>query len=136
MGMWSMWSAPLMISNDLRAISQEFVDVLQNEEVIAVDQDPLSASAQGTILVNNSDVMSAQVSVWHKPLADGSRAVALLNTGVFDAAMYNLTITAKMIGLQPGSSFTARSLWDRKYVGEFVGSAQFWLTPISIIMLK
>merc|ERR1712187_524047 len=112
MGMWSMWSAPLMISNDLRMISQEFVEVLQNEEVIAVDQDPLSASAQGTILVNSSNVMSAQVSVWHKPLVDGSRAVALLNSGVFDAAVYNLNITAEMIGLESGSTFSVRSLWD------------------------
>ena len=70
-------------------------------QVIAVDQDALSASAEGTILVNNSNVMSAQVSVWHKPLADGSRAVALLNTGLFDAATYNLTLTSEMAGLQP-----------------------------------
>mmetsp|Transcript_117365 Transcript_117365/g.374018 ORF Transcript_117365/g.374018 Transcript_117365/m.374018 type:complete len:441 (-) Transcript_117365:88-1410(-) len=136
MGMWSMWSAPLMISNDLRTIAPEFIDVLLNDEVIAIDQDPLSASAKGTILVNNSDVMSAQISVWHKPLADGSRAVALLNTGVFDASTYNLTITASMVGLQQGSSFSARSLWERRELGEFRGSAQFWLEPISILMLK
>ena len=36
MGMWSMWSAPLLMSNDLRTIEQEFVDVLQNEEVSVV----------------------------------------------------------------------------------------------------
>ena len=80
--------------------------------------------------------MSAQVSVWHKPLADGSRAVALLNTGLFDAATYNLTLTSEMAGLQPGASFEARSLWERKDLGQFKGVAQFWLDPTSITMLK
>lgn len=136
MGMWSMWSAPLMLSTDLRTITADFVEMLLNEEVIAVDQDPLGASATGTILVNNSNVMGPQVSVWHKPLADGSQAVALLNTAVFDAAVYNLTLTADLAGLPPGSSFKARSLWDRTDLGEFNGAAQFWLEATSIIMLK
>lgn len=136
MGMWSMWSAPLMMSNDLRTILPEFLDVLLNDEVIAVDQDPLSASAQVSVLVNKSDVMSAQVSVWHKHLADSSVAVALLNTGVFDASVYNVTLSASMIGLAAGQSFSARSLWDRKELGVFHGSAQFWVRPISIIMLR
>ena len=37
-GMWSMWSAPLLMSNDLKSVSPELKDILQNEEVIAVDQ--------------------------------------------------------------------------------------------------
>merc|ERR1712039_685309 len=117
-------------------ITQEFMDVLLNEEVIAVDQDALSSSANGLTVVNNTNVMSAQVSVWHKPLADGTRAVALLNTGLFDAAVYNLTLTSEMIGLQSGQSFHARSLWERKDLGVFRSSAHFWLAPTSIIMLK
>ena len=64
--------------------------------MIAIDQDALGASASGTILVNNTNVMSAQVSVWHKPLADGTRAAALLNTGLFDASGYNLTLTSEV----------------------------------------
>merc|ERR1712039_729588 len=117
-------------------ITQEFMDVLLNEEVIAVDQDALSSSAQGIIIVNNTNVMSAQVSVWHKPLADGTRAVALLNTGLFDASDYNLTLTSEMIGFQPGQCFHARSLWERRDIGTFHGNAQFWLDPTSIMMLK
>ena len=66
--------------------------------MIAIDQDPLGASAEGVILVNNTNVMSAQVSVWHKPLAagKGERAAALLNTGLFDGSYFNLTMTAEV----------------------------------------
>jgi alpha-galactosidase len=110
--------------------------VLLNEEVIAVDQDPLGASADGVIIVNNTNVMSAQVSVWHKPLsAPGTRAAALLNTGLFDAASYNLTLTSSMVGLPDGTRFTARDLFAHKDLGTFDGVAQFWLQPTSITML-
>ena len=38
------------------------------------------------------------MSVWHKQLADGGKAVALLNMGLFDASGFNLTYNAQMIG--------------------------------------
>lgn len=136
MGMWSMWSAPLVMSNDLRDIGEDYVSVLTNAEVIAVDQDDLGASADGVLIVNNSNVMSAQVSVWNKPLSDGSRAVALLNLGLFDAATYNMTLTAELAGLPVGSHFMARDLWLHKELGTFAGTAQFLLQPTSITMLK
>ncbi|CAD5224398.1 unnamed protein product [Bursaphelenchus okinawaensis] len=41
MAVWSIWSAPLIMSNDLRIIPQEFADLLKNTRVIAVNQDPL-----------------------------------------------------------------------------------------------
>lgn len=40
-GMWSMFSAPLLMSNDIKSLSSELKDILQNDEVIAVDQDSL-----------------------------------------------------------------------------------------------
>jgi alpha-N-acetylgalactosaminidase len=41
MSVWSLWSSPLIMSNDLRTITPEFKAILQNKDVIAVDQDPL-----------------------------------------------------------------------------------------------
>ena len=37
--MWSIWSAPLLMSNDLRDIKPEFKAILQNKAVIAINQD-------------------------------------------------------------------------------------------------
>lgn len=142
------------MSNDLRDISQEYIDILLADEVIAIDQvrtfpddecvnystdilqDPLGVSAEGLIIVNNTNVMSAQVSVWHKPLESGERAVALLNTGLFDAAGYNLTLTSDMIGFSHETSFTARDLFAKKDLGTIAGLSWFWLEPSSITMLR
>uniref|UniRef100_A0A0M3IVD0 Alpha-galactosidase n=1 Tax=Ascaris lumbricoides TaxID=6252 RepID=A0A0M3IVD0_ASCLU len=41
MSIWSIWSAPLIMSNDLRLIAPAYRNILLNRHVIAVDQDPL-----------------------------------------------------------------------------------------------
>lgn len=41
MSIWSIWSAPLIMSNDLRDLAPGHKEILQNKYVIAVDQDPL-----------------------------------------------------------------------------------------------
>lgn len=41
MAIWSIWSAPLIMSNDLRNLVSGHKEILQNKYVIAVDQDPM-----------------------------------------------------------------------------------------------
>lgn len=41
MAMWAILAAPLIMSNDLRSIKDDYKDILLNEAVIAVNQDPL-----------------------------------------------------------------------------------------------
>lgn len=41
MALWCIWSAPLYMSNDLGAIRREFVEILQNRHLIAINQDKL-----------------------------------------------------------------------------------------------
>ncbi|XP_060574201.1 alpha-galactosidase A-like isoform X2 [Ruditapes philippinarum] len=45
LAMWAMFSAPLMMSNDLRDIQNEARELLLNKYIISVDQDPLGAMA-------------------------------------------------------------------------------------------
>ena len=40
MALWSIMSAPLLMSNDLRTVSSQAVQLLQNENLIRVNQDP------------------------------------------------------------------------------------------------
>ena len=41
MALWAIMAAPLIMSTDLRTIRQEFKDILLNQDVIKIDQDPL-----------------------------------------------------------------------------------------------
>lgn len=45
MAMWAMFSAPLIMSNDLRNISEEAKALMLNKYIIRVDQDPLGIMA-------------------------------------------------------------------------------------------
>jgi alpha-galactosidase len=101
--MWAMLAAPLMVSDDLTKISSASLQAVENPEVIAVDQDP--AGIQGTLLSTSS---AGEGQVWVKPLADGSRAVALLNRG--SGATF-ITTSALAVGLPTASSYTMRNLW-------------------------
>jgi len=74
LALWSMMSAPLILSSDIEKLSPEAIAVLGNRAIIAVDQDPLGRMAT---LVRRSEVMD----VLFKPLAGGDDAVAVLNHG-------------------------------------------------------
>ncbi|KAH7662580.1 alpha-galactosidase/alpha-n-acetylgalactosaminidase [Aphelenchoides avenae] len=41
MCLWSIWSAPLITSSDLRVIDKESKEILLNKRVIDIDQDPM-----------------------------------------------------------------------------------------------
>ncbi|MGZ2357203.1 NPCBM/NEW2 domain-containing protein [Streptomyces sp. 372A] len=100
--MWSVMAAPLLIGSDLRTASQETFDILSNEEVIAVDQDPLG---------RQGEVLSSEGGRWvvAKEMKDGSRAVALFNeTG----SAQRISTTAAAVGLPHASGYTVRDLWE------------------------
>ena len=75
--------------------------MLENPQVIAIDQDPLGA--QGSLLSQ-----SGSGQVWVKPLANGDRAVALLNRG---AGPLQISTTASAVGLPQASSYNTLDLW-------------------------
>lgn len=100
--MWSVMAAPLLIGADLRTATPETFGILSNEEVIAVDQDPLGK--QGVVL-------SSEGGRWavSKEMGDGSRAVALFNeTG----EAQRISTTAEATGLPKASAYTVRDLWE------------------------
>ncbi|MDR3035930.1 MAG: glycoside hydrolase family 27 protein, partial [Kitasatospora sp.] len=99
--MWSVMASPLLIGTDLRKADQATFDILGNKEVIAVDQDPLGK--QGAVV--SSDGGRWVVS---KPMADGSRAVALFNE---TDKPQRISTTAKDVGLPDEDAYAMRDLW-------------------------
>lgn len=73
-GMWSLLAAPLIMGNDLRNVSDAAKAVLLNEEVIAIDQDPLGMMGLRITPKNSTEV-------WARNLSNGDIAVGLLNKG-------------------------------------------------------
>jgi alpha-galactosidase len=100
--MWSVLAAPLIIGSDVRSLSQATVDMLTNRDVLAVDQDRLGV--QGTKIVTQG-----LGDAWVRRLADGDRAVALLNRG---STPLTITTSATAAGLGHASRYTLNDLWS------------------------
>jgi alpha-galactosidase len=106
--LWCILAAPLMAGNDVRNMSPEIAGILMNKELIAVDQDPLGL--QGRRVKRSGDQ-----DVWAKQLADGGRAVALLNRGGAEAHM---SISWSDIGYPNELSASVSDLWAKKDLGK------------------
>ncbi len=105
MSMWCMLSSPLTMTNDLRNVPDDYRRILLNKEIIAINQDALGKAAM-------RKVNEPTHQIFVRPLADGSHAIALLNTS--DEA---ITITADFaqLGLSTGR-YTVRDVWQHKNI--------------------
>jgi len=99
--MWAMMAAPLLIGTDLRTASQETLDILGNEEIIAIDQDRLGV--QGAVVADRDGLM-----VLDKPLAGGERAIALYNS---TDSLATVEIPAAETGLPRAGGYRLRDVW-------------------------
>ena len=74
MTLWAMLASPLLAGNDLTKMTPEVAAVLMNKQVVAIDQDAGGHQAERVY-------QEGPIQVWSRPLADGSTAVAIFNTG-------------------------------------------------------
>ena len=105
MTMWSIMAAPIMISSDVRKMSNETKELYLNKDMIAINQDSLGV--QGHRI---SDKNGKQV--WTKPLQNGDIAVALLNN---NTSTQTVECDFKDIGVE--GEVEVRDAWKKKDLG-------------------
>lgn len=121
---FSLLSAPMLIGCPLEQLDAFTLNLLTNDEVIAINQDPLGKAAR---LVNEVD----GVQIWVKPLEDGSVAVGLFNIANFGktpASFFNwgaekpVSFRFDLAGAGLQKTYTLRDVWRQKDLGTFTGS--------------
>ncbi len=122
--MWSMSSAPLLIGGGILHMTPFTKALLTNDEVIAINQDPLGVAAKR---VYDKDGLS----VWVRPLYDGTKAVALVNTRFAPAVIKATWSEIGVKGPQP-----IRDLWLHNNVGERNGSYSAMTPSHGCVLLK
>jgi alpha-galactosidase len=101
--LWCLLAAPLLIGCDMEKFDDFTVNLLSNDEVLALDQDALGK--QATCVLTNGTVR-----VYEKQLEDGGRALGFFNLG---AAPVNLDFNQfEQIGLT--GKFRVRDLWRQQ----------------------
>jgi len=122
MALWSIMAAPLYMSNDLRNIQQWQKDILQNQEVIMVDQDPLGIQGRRIYQAKNK-----QFEIWTRQLERGDMAICFFRKDGngfpkhFSATFETLGIKAETIGL--------RDLYQHRNIGIFSGKISAVVNP-------
>jgi alpha-galactosidase len=107
--LWCLLCSPLLIGCDMTKLDDFTLNLLSNDEVLEVNQDPLGRQA-GRVVKNGS------VEVWAKEMEDGSKAVGLFNLGEEDAR-----VTAAWSELGLTGRQMVRDLWRQVNLGEFTG---------------
>lgn len=80
MSLWSMWSAPLLMSNDIANVPPSSKALLQNKELLAINQDPLGRMGRRFSVTLGASVGTRGTGQgWRKDLANGDVAVVLFN---------------------------------------------------------
>jgi alpha-galactosidase len=101
--LWSLFSAPLLIGCDMEKLDDFTLNLLTNDEVIEINQDPLvkQATCHQTI---------GELRIYVKELEDGSRAVGFCNFGneIIELSYKDFD----KLGIQ--GKFKVRDLWRQK----------------------
>jgi alpha-galactosidase len=124
--LWAELAAPLLAGNDIANMSASTREILLNKDVIAIDQDTMGI--QGHRVKKTGDL-----EVWSKQLADGGRAVVLLNRG---KATAKISASWSDIGYPDALKADVRDLWAAKDLGTVSGSYSADVPSHGVVMLR
>jgi hypothetical protein len=115
--LWCLLASPLLIGCDLEQLDPFTLNLITNDEVIAIDQDPLGKQA---IPLRKSD----DYEVWARELEDGNKALGLFNkTG---KTMY---VHVDMSDMKLTGKYEMRDLWKQTDLGKVRGHFEMKVMP-------
>lgn len=143
-GLWAMLAAPLLLGCDMNSMDEFTINLMTNDEMLAIDQDPLGKQAWriAALDVNNQPVSAtpppqpagaepttrgrgrgrggnpqnaAAKQIWVRPLWDGTAAVGLFN---LDTTPQRISLSISDLNQQLKTSFSGavkvRDVWQQK----------------------
>ena len=108
MSAWCLMSVPLLLGNDITRLDSFTYSLLTNDEVLAVNQDPLGRQAK--LIYREGDI-----GVMAKSMEDGSMAAGLFNLS--DHGTQKIFLKWSDLGIK--GRYIIRDLWRQKDLGTF-----------------
>ncbi|HVU59004.1 MAG TPA: putative Ig domain-containing protein [Puia sp.] len=103
--LWCLLAAPLLIGCDISKLDPFTLNLLTNDEVLAIDQDVSGKQARRV-------VRGDKYQVWIKEMEDGSRAVGIFN---MDTAYREVSVNLPALGFP--ARVRALDCWTHKWEG-------------------
>jgi len=126
MAFWCLLASPLLMSVDLRAISDEAREILMNKEVIAINQDPMGR--QGRRYYKGGDF-----EIWARPLENGDFSVILFNPQ--NCCPQNSTFNFSFVGI-PSNTVVIRDVFTHEYLGVYKNNFTAEVNPNGVLMMR
>ena len=124
LSLWCLLAAPLIFSGDITRLDDFTLNLLTNDEVIEVDQDPLGRP--GRRVSKDGDL-----EVWARPMEDGSLAVGLFNRGeglkVIEAKWEDLGVRGPQ---------KVRDLWRQRDVGIADSKFEAYVARHGVVLVR
>lgn len=129
--LWSSFSAPLILSSNIPALTKDQLAFLMNKDLIALDQDELVQQATLVSQDSTFDILS-------KTLANGDRALTILNKG---SSAATAKVPFSKVGFSSAKSckYSVKDLWtgetsslSKQVVAQNIpshGTAVYRITP-------
>lgn len=138
--LWSLLAAPLLIGADMSQLDEFTLNLLTNDEVIGVNQDPLGKQAQRQVKDNVKEI-------WVKEMEDGSKVVGLFYIGggekpedhfIWDEKALKNTakISVKWAELGISGEHKVRDLWRQKEIGKFADRFGIEVPYHGVVLVK
>jgi alpha-galactosidase len=122
--LWCLLCSPLLIGCDMTQLDDFTLNLLTNDEVLEVNQDPLGHQASRV-------AQEGPLEVWAKSMEDGSKAVGLFNRSEFPAAVRAAWPTLGLAGRQK-----VRDLWRQKDLGVFADQFEAQVPRHGVVLVR
>ena len=121
---WCLLASPLLLGCDLTRLDPFTLNLLTNDEVLDVNQDPLGRQA---VRVQHDDAQE----VWAKTMSDGSTVA-----GLFNRSCLTRTVTLPFASLGLKGPCRLRDLWRQKDLGVATDTFETEIPGHGVLLLK
>ena len=124
--LWSLLASPLLLGCDLTQLDDFTLNLLTNDEVLAVNQDPLAQQARR---IAGDDTYE----IWAKDTHDGAKAVGLFNRDPLHKDPKQITLNFTDLGLR--TPHRVRDLWRQTNLGTYTKTFTTKVPPHGVKLL-
>lgn len=122
--LWCLLSAPLLIGCDISKLDDFTLNLLTNDEVLAINQDAFGKQTKQIKKTNT-------YQLWMKELQDGCKAI-----GIFNLSESYQTVSVKWNELNLPANENVRYLWRQKGLGNFATMFATKVAPHGVTLIK
>ncbi|XP_006027700.1 alpha-N-acetylgalactosaminidase isoform X2 [Alligator sinensis] len=128
MALWTVLAAPLLMSNDLRTLSQSAKEILQNKLMIKINQDPLGI--QGRMILKEK----SHIEVFLRPLSHSASALVFFSRRT--DMPYRYTTSLARLNFTENAVYEAQDVYSGNIISGLAPEHNFTIivNPSGVVM--